>query len=436
MKPPQKLRDLNKDEYEKIIKRSRAKIEEVLDEVIPIIRKVRKYGDEAVLNFTEKFDKVRLSSQDLVVGRERVAEAYRRVPSNVLSSLKRMYKQVKNFHQYQLRQDWELTCSFAGKDKYRLGERFVPVQRAGVYVPGGKAVYPSTAIMAIVPAKVAGVEKVVVVSPPTRSGMMADAVIVAADIAGADLMINAGGVQAIAALAYGTKSIPKVDIVVGPGNVYVTAAKTYLSSIGEIAIDCPAGPSEVLILADDSANPAYVVSDMVAQAEHDEDACCMLLTTSEKLAQQVHRCLDIEVEQSLRKDIIRKSLESYGAILIADSLSEAVSFANEFAPEHLEIMTSRPEDVLKKIKNAGSIFLGNFSPVAAGDYMSGTNHILPTGGSARGFSGLSVDTFLKRLTYQFLSQKTLNSMNEDIANLSSVEGPYEAHMRSVRKRRE
>jgi len=434
MKPPQRLRDLNKDEYEKILKRSQAKIEEVLDTVIPIIREVKKYGDKAVLKFTEEFDKVRLSRQDIIITRERIAEAYQSVPPKVISSLKKMRQQVWDFHQRQMREGWEVRSSFSEKDEYRLGQRFIPIQRAGIYVPGGKGRYPSTAIMAIVPAKIAGVERVVVVSPPNQDGVMADVVMVAADIAGADLIINVGGVQAIAALAYGTESIPKVDIVVGPGNIYVTAAKAHLSSLGRIAIDCPAGPSEVLVLADDSANPEYIVADIISQAEHDEDACSILITVSERLAQEVYNLLDGEIDRSLRKNIIKKSLESYGAILIADNLNEAVNFVNEFAPEHLEIMTSEPEKILKQIMNAGSVFLGNFSPVAAGDYITGANHILPTGGSAKGFSGLSVDTFLRRLTYQFLSRETLSLMSDDIANLSSIEGPYEAHIRSVRMR--
>jgi len=436
MKPPQKLRDLNKKEYERIIRRSQANIEETLDEVIPIIREVKEYGDEAVLKFTEEFDKVRLSPQDLIVGREKIDKAYQRIPPEVLNSLKKMHKQVSDFHRHQFRKDWRITSSFSGKDEYQLGQRFIPAQRAGVYIPGGKGRYPSTAIMAIVPAKIAGVKRIILVSPPSQNGMMADVVMVAADIAGADLMVNVGGVQAIASLAYGTESIPEVDIIVGPGNIYVTAAKAYLSSTGKVAIDCPAGPSEVLILADDSANPAYIASDLISQAEHDENACSILVTTSEKLAQEVYRRLDDDIERSLRRDIIRRSLESYGAILIANDLKEAIDFANEFAPEHLEIMTSGPEKVLGRIENAGSVFLGDFSPVAAGDYLTGANHILPTGGSAKGFSGLSVDTFLKRSTYQFLSRKTLSSMSKDIANLSSIEGPYEAHMRSIRIRGE
>jgi len=290
--------------------------------------------------------------------------------------------------------------------------------------------------MAVVPAKIAGVSQIIFTSPPREDGEMADVVMVAADIAGADFLINIGGAQAVAALAYGTSTFPKVDVIVGPGNAYVNAAKAYLSSLGKVAIDSPAGPSEILILADEAANPSYITRDMLSQVEHAEDNSAVLVTTSKKLADKVYQSLKSEVDKCLRKRIIKKSLEDYGAILIADSLAEAIQFANEFAPEHLEIMTEEPHDVLKEIRNAGSVFLGDFSPVAAGDYLTGTNHILPTGGSAKRFSGLSVETFLKKMTFQSLSKKALNLMSEDIARLATLEGPYNEHIRSVKAREE
>ena len=437
MRQPKRLKNLDKNEYKRILERSTSKVEEALSAVIPIIKEVKENGDEALVKFTARFDKVNLTAQDLIVSKERIEAAYKKTSPDVVASLKRMRDQVCHFHQHQIRKEWSIN-KFAdkGEGRYELGERFIPIEQVGVYVPGGKANYPSTAIMAVVPAKIAGVSQIILASPPRKTGQMADVVMVAADIAGAHLLINIGGAQAVAALAYGTSTLPKVDMIVGPGNAYVNAAKAYLSGLGEVAIDSPAGPSEILILADDSANPSYIARDMLSQAEHAEDNSAVLVTTSKKLADKVYQYLESEVDKCLRKKIIKKSLEDYGAILIADSLSEAIEFTNEFAPEHLEIMTERPHQVLKEIKNAGSVFLGDFSPVAAGDYLTGTNHILPTGGSARRFSGLSVETFLKKITYQSLSKKALNLMSEDITRLASLEGPYNEHIRSVKARKE
>lgn len=436
MKEPRRLRDLDKDEYQEILKRAAVKIESTLSAIIPIVKEVEKRGDAAVAKFTAQFDRVDFNPEDFQVSKKRVKAAYERTSPQLLESLRKMHQQVWDFHQYQKREDWSIDKLFLNKKEahYQLGQRFIPVERVGVYVPGGKASYPSTAIMAIVPAKIAAVKNIIVVSPPSAEKEMADAIMVAADIAGADLMFNIGGVQAIAALAYGTSTIPQVDMIVGPGNLYVQAAKAYLFSLGKIAIDCPAGPSEILILADSSANYEYIARDILSQTEHAEDVCAILITTSEQLAERVYQYLKSEVNHCLRKNIITKSLADYGAILIADSLDEAIEFSNDFAPEHLEIMTEKPDDVLGKIKNAGSVFLGDYSPVAAADYFTGTNHILPTGASARTFSGLSVETFLKSMTYQSLSKEALRLMSSDITNLASIEGPYTEHIRSVKAR--
>ncbi|MFQ5835805.1 MAG: histidinol dehydrogenase [bacterium] len=435
---PKKLKDLSKGEYKRILERSRSRMEEILSRVIPIIHEVEKRGDEAVSRFTSKFDGVSLTPRDFVVKKERVKEAYKRVSPEVIESLRKMRHQIYDFHQNQLGKDWSINKTFLnkGEGSYTLGQRFIPFDQVGVYVPGGKARYPSTAIMAIVPAKLAGVGKVILASPPSEDGEMAEVVMVAADIAGVDLMLNAGGVQAIAALALGTATIPKVDLIVGPGNTYVNAAKAYLFSLGKVGIDCPAGPSEILVLADGSANPAYVANDLLSQAEHDEESCSVLVATSEKLAEEVCQHLIKEVKRFSRRKIMERSLEKYGAVLMVESLDEAINFVNDFAPEHLEIMTRRPEGVLRRIKNAGSVFLGDFSPVAAADYLSGTNHILPTGGWAKSFSGLSVQTFLKSLTYQSLTKKALKLMGKDIATLAFAEGPYDAHTRSIEIRQE
>ncbi len=436
MREPRKLSDLGREERKRILSRSHLKLEEVLDAVIPILKEVEKRGDEAVLEFTRKFDGVDLTGHQTLLDRERIKEAYERVSPEFLGSLKVMRDQVEDFHRHQIKSGWETKKSISegGEGKYEIGERFVPLKSAGVYVPGGKARYPSSAIMGIVPAKVAGVEQVVVVSPPSLTGQIPDEVLVASDIAGADLIARVGGAQAVAALVYGTETIPRVDIVVGAGNLYVTAAKMYLASLGKVAIDCPAGPSEVLIIADEVANPLWVASDMLSQAEHDEAACSVLITTSRELAWKVYGNLKNELPSSGRREVIKRSLSEYGAILLVDTLGQALDFANEFAPEHIELMVTRPKELLMEIRNAGSVFLGNFSPVAAGDYLTGSNHILPTGGSARGFSGLSVDNFFKRVTYQFLSPQALSSMGQHIVNLAKAEGPFEAHIRSVKVR--
>ncbi len=431
MRSPVKIRDLTNEEYQRIIERSRKRFTQILSEIVPIIEQVKEKGDEAVLKFTRKFDEVVLSLEQIRIKEEKIKEAYRQVSPQLIRSLRKMKEQIEDFHKHQIRRDYILEKSLSGRKEasYTLGERFVPVKRAAVYVPGGKANYPSTAIMGVVPAKLANVSEIIVVSPPE----VPPSIIVASDIAGADLLINVGGPQAIAALAYGTQMIPRVDMVVGPGNIYVTEAKSYLASLGEVGIDCPAGPSEVLIITDDSANPIHIAWDIIAQAEHDENACSVLVTTSEKLASEVSERLKKLIPTALRKAIIQRSLDSYGAILIVSHIDEAIQFANDFSPEHLEIITDNPDKVLSQITNAGSVFLGPFSPVAAGDYFSGTNHILPTGSSAKFFSGLSVETFLKRITYQKISPEALKLMEKDIANLAREEG-YQAHLSSIQVR--
>jgi len=434
IKFPRRLKKLSNEEYEKILRRSRIKIEETMKVVIPVVKEVEEKGDEAIIKYTKKFDGISLKKEGILVKREKIKGAYKRVDPEVLGALERMQKQLEDFHIRQKRDNLIFYKSFPNGGEYRVGQKFVPLESVGVYVPGGKGKYPSTVMMGIVPAKVAGVKKVILVSPPSQNGEIPDVVMVAADIAGANYLFKVGGIQAIAALAYGTQTIPRVDLIVGPGNIYVTAAKAYLSSMGKIATDCPAGPSEILIIADESANSEYVGQDLLSQAEHDENACAVLVTSSEELARNVYLYLKEKCPGSLRREIIEKSLRNYGAILIVDNLEEAINFANEFAPEHLEIMTEKPEKVLDKINNAGSVFLGDFSPVAAGDYLTGTNHILPTGGTAKKFSGVSVDTFLKKITFQSLSKKALEFISKDIMTLASKEGPFEEHLKAIKVR--
>mgnify|MGYP000026363251 CR=1 FL=1 len=431
MRAPLRLKDISEKEYKRIIQRSTFQIDKIMEKVISIVDEVRKNGDEAVLKFTREFDKVNLSKQQLILSKNKIRKAYSKVPSSFIDSVSKMRERIEDFHKSQIPKSWSVKKDISGA--YRLGEIFPPVQKAGVYVPGGKACYPSTAVMGCVPARLAGVLTVVVCTPPSPSGDVPPEVIVASDIAGADVIVNAGGAQAIAALAFGTESIPKVDVIAGPGNIYVNAAKSYLFSLGRVGIDCPAGPSEVLIIADDSASPSFIIWDMLAQAEHDEMAWAVLVTPSQKLADKVWKGIEGQLEFTERKSIIQASLENNGYIILVDNLDEAVNFANEFAPEHLEILTENPDPFLSLIKNAGSVFLGENSPVAAGDYFSGTNHILPTGGTARFFSGCSVHTFLKRITYQNLTRQALAKMEEPVSHLSHQEG-FQAHLKSIQIR--
>lgn len=430
MRKPIRLDDLLSEEYERLTQRSTLQLEKVIPAVIPIINEVRERGDEAVLEFTRKFDKVNLSFDALVVSEDTIKKAYREVPLTVVDSLKKMKQRVEDFHGHQIPDNWSVTSLDESTFNSKLGEFFVPVERAGIYVPGGRASYPSTLIMGCVPARLAGVKEVVVCTPPSSTGLPSPEIMVAFDIVGADLLINAGGAQAIAALAWGTKTIPRVDFIAGPGNIYVSAAKAYLSSLGKVGVDCLAGPSEVLIIADDSAPCSYLIWDMLAQAEHDELAWSVLVTTSEKLARKVYEGIKKEVENTERKKMIISSLQNNGIILLSDTIEQAINFSNQFAPEHLEIVTRDPERWLPFIKNAGSVFLGPFSPVAAGDYLSGTNHILPTAGAARFSSGLSVNTFLKKITYQRLSSETLSSIKQSILYLAREEN-FQAHLKSV-----
>jgi len=431
LREPIKLKNLPKEEHKRLIQRSIVQLEEIIPKIIPIVEEVKRKGDKAVLKFTEKFDKVVLSKDSLKVSRQKLKDAYKKVSSSLVSSLEKMREQVEDFHRHQLQKDY-----FVKKDapSLTLGQKFSPMEKVAIYVPGGKAPYPSTAIMGCVPAKLAGVKEVIVCSPPSPTGDARAEIMLASYIGGADLLVNAGGAQAIAALAYGTESIPKVDFIAGAGNVYVTSAKVYLASLGRIGIDCPAGPSEILIIADNTADPSYITWDMLSQAEHDETAWSVLITDSENLAWKVYKQINVEIEKAQRKNIICSSLEKNGFILLVDDLKEAVEFANQFAPEHLEIITEDPDKVFSLVKNAGSVFLGPFSPVAAGDYFTGTNHILPTGGAARFFSGLSVASFLKRISYQKLTREALFSMKKPISHLADQEG-FQAHKISIEVRR-
>lgn len=409
-----RINELSEKERKKILERG-INPEEVYQSVKEIVNEVKNRGDKALKDFTLKFDGVELKSLRVEEDEfERVRE-----DSRLLEALEKAAENIRTFHEKQLRKDW-----LEDRDGASLGQVFRAIKRVGCYIPGGRAAYPSTVLMTVIPAQVAGVREIVCITPPDKDGKANKAVLLACDLLGVKEVYKVGGAHGIAALAYGTESIPRVDKIVGPGNIYVTAAKLMVSD--KVAIDFPAGPSEVLIIADSTANPNYIALDMLAQSEHDPLARSVLVTTSEEVASLV-----------VKKITERLSGEEEGniSILVADSIDEAVEFANLYAPEHLEIQTSDPEDVLKRIENAGSIFLGSFTPVALGDYASGTNHVLPTQGWAKAISGLGVKDFLKEISVQRFDRSALRRIAETVITLAEKEG-LRYHAESVRRRLE
>ena len=412
---------LTQEQKAELLRRGRADLGKAEAKVAEIIAEVRSRGDAALRELTKRFDGVEV--EELRVSEEEIEEAKERVDSELMEALELARENIADFHRRQLRGDWSYT-----KDGITLGQVFRAIESVGCYVPGGRASYPSTVLMCAVPARVAGVRRVVVTTPPAKSGEVNPLTLAACSVAGVDEVYRVGGAQAIAALAYGTESIARVEKIVGPGNVYVTAAKRLVS--GDAAIDMPAGPSEVLIIADGSADARFVALDMLAQAEHDPLASSVLVSTSQELAERVKRVLEGEAPS---RPEARQAIESNGAILLARDIDEAIEFANMFAPEHLEIITRDDEAVLRRIESAGSVFLGSYSPVACGDYASGTNHVLPTAGYARVYSGLSVHHFLKAISFQKLSREALERLAKAILPLARAEG-LEMHARSVEER--
>ncbi|MFC7080068.1 histidinol dehydrogenase [Halorussus caseinilyticus] len=416
------MADLRPDDRRALFDRD-AGIEAVRDDVRDIIGRVREEGDVAVREFCEEFDGVSVGNLDVTDEAER---AYDEIDDDVRESIESAAENVREFHEAQLPDDWRREFS-EGRE---LGRRFRPLERVGVYVPGGAAAYPSSALMGVIPAKVAGVEQVAVATPPAEE--MNPVTLAAIHVAGADRVFNVGGAQAVAALAYGTEQIDCVQKIVGPGNKWVTAAKAEVR--GDVTIDFLAGPSEVLVLADETANPAFVASDLVAQAEHDSDASVVAVTHHEETAEEIAEEVETQVENRERADIAREALESDASgVLLARSPSEAVLFAEEYAAEHLSIQADDDEAILDRIDSAGSVFLGPYTPVAAGDYASGTNHVLPTTGLAKLTGGLSVDTFLRETTVQRLDREALSDLGDTVTTLAEAEG-LEAHAESVRKR--
>lgn len=412
---------------EKLLSRSQLEYGNVQEIVNGIIADIKANGDSALFEYTKKFDKFDVNSENILVTKEEIAEAYSKVDAELVDVIKKAAKRIGDFHQKQKTNSW-LEPSKNGE---MLGQLIRPLEKVGVYVPGGKAAYPSSVLMNIIPAKVAGVEQIIMTTPPSADGKINPTTIVAADVAGVDKIYKAGGAQAVAALAFGTESIPKVDKIVGPGNIFVALAKR--SVYGYVNIDSVAGPSEILIIADESANPVYIAADLLSQAEHDELASAILITTSEELAVNVQTELEKQTSQLEREDIIRKSQDNYGAIIVVDNFDEACELSNRVAPEHMEICTKEPFGLLPKIQNAGAIFLGHYTPEPLGDYMAGPNHVLPTGGTARFFSPLSIDDYIKKSSIISFSQSALQAIGEDVIKFAEAEG-LTAHANSVKVR--
>jgi histidinol dehydrogenase len=407
-----------------LIKRSPEHMANFETSVREILDNVKANRDKALFEYTAKFDGFELNAGNIKVTEEEIESAYEKIDKDLLDVIRKSLVNIRDFHEKQKMNSW-----FTSTDKgIFLGQKVTPMKRAGVYVPGGKAVYPSSVLMNVMPAKVAGVEEIIMTTPCNSIGEVNPAVLVAAKEAGADSIYRVGGAQAIAALAYGTESIPKVDKIVGPGNIYVALAKKAV--FGNVSIDSIAGPSEILVIADESANPKFIAADLLSQAEHDQMASAILITTSEKIAEEVQGEIENFVEKLPRTEIIEASLENYGYILIARDIEEAVETANEIASEHLEILTKNPLETMTKIKNAGAIFLGEYSSEPLGDYFAGPNHILPTNGTAKFFSPLSVDDFVKKSSVVYYSKEALSDVHRDIEQFAKSEGLY-AHANSI-----
>lgn len=398
--------------------------EKTVDE---IVTDVKENGDKALFAYTEKFDKYVLTPETIRVTDEEIEEAYNSVSSEFIEVMEEAFANIKAYHEMQVRNSWFHTKP----DGSILGQRITPIATVGVYVPGGKAAYPSSTLMNIVPALVAGCERIVMVTPPNAEGKVNPGTLAAAKITGVTEIYKCGGAQAIAALAYGTESVPKADKIVGPGNIFVALAKKRV--YGNVSIDSIAGPSEILVLADETANPRFVAADLLSQAEHDEMASGIVITTSKELAEQVAKEVDAFVAAAPRREILEKSLDNYGYILVANSMDEAIETANEIASEHLEIVTKNPFETMTKIKNAGAIFLGEYSSEPLGDYFAGPNHVLPTNGTAKFFSPLSVDDFIKKSSVISYSYEALREVHKKIELFAEKEGLY-AHANSIKVR--
>ncbi|MGN0387478.1 MAG: histidinol dehydrogenase [Suilimivivens sp.] len=423
--------NLNEDSkntlLEQLIKRSPQSYGQYEQTVNEIIENVKENRDKALFDYTMKFDHCSLTAETIQVTREEIEEAYTKVNPDLVEVMKKSAANITKFHQKQLHNSWIAP----EEDGTILGQKILPIEISGVYVPGGKAAYPSSVLMNVLPAKVAGVKRIIMTTPPGKDGKVNPGTLVAADIAGVNEIYKVGGAQAIAAMAFGTESIPKVDKITGPGNIFVALAKK--ACFGFVSIDSIAGPSEILVLADETANPRYVAADLLSQAEHDELASAILITTSRELAEKVSVEVENFTKELSREQIIRSSLDNYGNIFVAETMDEAITAANEIASEHLEILTVNPFETMTKIKNAGAIFLGEYSSEPLGDYFAGPNHILPTNGTAKFFSPLNVDDFMKKTSIISYSKDALKKVHKDIELFAKEEG-LTAHANSIKVR--
>lgn len=417
-------KESTKDILENLLKRSPNNYGKFESTVAQILDKVKNEGDAALFAYTKEFDKADVTKETIRVTDAEIEEAYEQIDPALLGVIRKALVNIRKYHEKQIQNSW-FTSETNGT---MLGQKVTPLNRVGVYVPGGKAVYPSSVLMNIVPAKVAGVPHIVMTTPPGKDGKVCASTLVAAKEAGADEIYKVGGAQAIGALAFGTESIPKVDKIVGPGNIFVALAKKAV--YGYVSIDSIAGPSEILVLADETANPHFVAADLLSQAEHDELACAILITTSEEFAAKVDEEVKGFVEVLSRKEIIQKSLDNFGYILIAEDMDEAIEAANEIAPEHMEIVTANPFEDMMKVKNAGAIFIGEYSSEPLGDYFAGPNHVLPTNGTAKFFSALSVDDFIKKSSIVYYSKAALRDIHKDIIQFANSE-QLTAHANSI-----
>ena len=408
-------KESTKDILDSLLKRSPNNYGKFESTVADILAKVKSEGDAALFAYTKEFDKAEVNKENIRVTEAEIQEAYDKIDPALLEVIRKALVNIRKYHEKQIQNSW-FTSETNGT---MLGQKVTPLNRVGVYVPGGKAVYPSSVLMNIVPAKVAGVPNIVMTTPPGKDGKICASTLVAAKEAGADEIYKVGGAQAIGALAFGTESIPKVDKIVGPGNIFVALAKKAV--YGYVSIDSIAGPSEILVLADETANPHFVAADLLSQAEHDELACAILITTSREFADKVDEEVKGFVEVLSRKEIIQKSLDNFGYILIAEDMEEAIEAANEIAPEHMEIVTANPFEDMMKVKNAGAIFIGEYSSEPLGDYFAGPNHVLPTNGTAKFFSALSVDDFIKKSSIVYYSRAALRDIHKDIIQFATSE---------------
>jgi histidinol dehydrogenase len=417
-----KFNEMDEEQKNKILKRSKTNINKIKQDIMPIISRVKVDGDKALIKYTKQFDNFEL--KDIKITKEEIKQAYNKVNPKIIQAIKAQIKYAKVFAQADKEKGFEIKTDYG-----ILGKKKTALDSVGLYVPGGTAQYPTVMQILAVAAKTAGVKKVIACTPPREDMSI---LMVAADLAGVDELYRIGGVQSVAAMAYGTETIPKVLKIVGPGNVYVTAAK--LAVFGEVSIDMPAGPSEAVIIADETANPIFCAADILARCEHDTNAAGVMLTNSIELAESTLKEIDKQKQSLSRLDIIEKSLKTYSAIIVFDNMQQAFDFSNEYAPEHLEILTKDPKNDLNKITNAGSVFLGEYSPVAVGDYASGVNHVLPTNQFAKMFSGVSVDTFMKSTEYEMITKPGLTKLyNEIIETIADVE-KLDAHKKSVEVR--